>query len=152
MIRSPLAITVGHGLTGPPCPVGESVPCSSGLLIPRLRMTGRKRRPHFRWTTNPAPFRVVVFRVHSNRQGLPRRSCSHACCGHGMEMFTRSAVLTRSLLLTLARPPWWAPLAAVVAVACFLGAGFWRFAGARPILLRCEVVPLATCPANDLPV
>ena len=77
MIRSPLAVTVGHGLTGPPCPVGESVPCSSGLLIPWLRMTGHKRRPFIRGRTalilkeskNPAPFRVVVFRVHTIDRG-----------------------------------------------------------------------------------
>ena len=77
VIRSPLAITVGHGLTGPPCPVGESVPCSSGLLIPWLRMTGHKRRPFIRGRTalilkeskNPAPFRVVVFRVHTIDRG-----------------------------------------------------------------------------------
>jgi hypothetical protein len=56
VIRSPLAITVGHGLTGPPCPVGESVPCSSGLLIPRLRMTGRKRRPFWMDSLTRPPF------------------------------------------------------------------------------------------------
>ena len=73
-----------------------------------------------------------------NRQGLPRWSCSHACCGHGMEMFTRSPVRTRSPLLTLALPPWWVPLAAGVAVACFLNrrVPVLRWCGAHPATVR----------------
>ena len=134
VIRSPLAVTVGHGLTGPPCPVGESVPCSSGLLLPRLRMTGRKRCPFWMDSLTRTPVWGVRFPGSYNRQGLPRRSCSHACCGHGMEMFTRSPVRTRSPLLTLAHPPWGVPLAAVVAVACFLNRR-------GPVLRLCDAHP-----------
>ena len=105
-MRSPLAVTVGHGLTGPPCSVGESVPCSSGLLIPRLRMTGRKRCPFWMDSLTRPPFWGGRFPGSYNRQGLPRRSCSHACCGHGMEMFTRSAVLTYPFSYSPMRPPW----------------------------------------------
>jgi hypothetical protein len=82
--------------------------------------------------TNPAPFRVVVFRVHSNRQGLHHRSCSHACCGHGMEMFTRSSVLTYPFSYSPRRPPWGTSLLWL----SFL-AGFSESQGSGAPLVRC---------------
>ena len=93
VIRSPLAFTVGHGLTGPPCPVGESVPYSSGLLIPWLRMTGHKRRPFWMDSLTRPPGWGGRFPGSYNRQGFHHWSCSHACCGqrHGnVHTFGRS--------------------------------------------------------------
>ena len=109
-MRSPLAFTVGHGLTGPPCPVGDSVSCSSGLLIPWLRMTGHKRRPFWMDSLTRPPVWGGRFPGSYNRQGLHHRSCSHACCGHGMEMFTRSSVRTHPFSYSPRRPPWRASL------------------------------------------
>ena len=153
MIRSPLAVTVGHGLTGPPCSVGESVPCSSGLLIPWLRMTGHKRRPHaFGGPLTRPPFGwsfsgfILIDRGYLAGHARTLAVVMAWKCSH-VRPFLRVRLVTHQ-----GAPRGGHRCFGFLSWLEFLGAGFWRSAGAVPILRRCEVVPLATCPANDLPV